>query len=51
MYCLDVKQLARSIGNPRLPPHDGVEHHALADARWTMEAWYYLINLKKDMRA
>src|SRR4051812_41018390 len=34
MYCRDIKQLADSLGNPRLPEQDGTEHHALADARW-----------------
>lgn len=32
-YCLDVKQLAVSMGNPRLPKQIAGEHNALADAR------------------
>jgi hypothetical protein len=39
MFALDVKQLAVSLGDPKLPEQTGTEHHALADARWTREAW------------
>jgi hypothetical protein len=46
MFCMDVKQLAVHLGNPRLPEHDverhGPEHHALADARWTRDAHLWL---------
>lgn len=42
MYCLDIRQAAHAIGNPRLPPHDSFEHYALADARWARKAWEYL---------
>jgi len=41
MYCRDLKQWCDSIGNPRLPKQDK-EHHALADARWTRDAWLFL---------
>lgn len=41
-YCLDIKQLAVSLGNPKLPAKDGNEHHALADARWNKKAWEFL---------
>jgi hypothetical protein len=44
MFCMDVKQLAVSLGNPDLPEQAGVEHHALADARWTKAAWEFLVN-------
>lgn len=43
MYCRDVKQLADSLGNPDLPVQDGPEHHALADAIWTRNAWNFLV--------
>ena len=46
MYCRDIKQLCDSLGNPRLPAKQGVEHHALADARWTRRAWEFLQNGK-----
>lgn len=39
MYCRDVKQLCDSLGDPPLPKQESQEHHALADARWTKEAW------------
>lgn len=42
MYCRDVKQLCDSLGNPALPAQTTTEHHALADALWTREAWNYL---------
>lgn len=42
MYCRDVKQLCDSLGNPNLPPQSSTEHHALADAKWTRDAWLYL---------
>lgn len=42
MYCRDIKQLCDYVGNPRLPPQDGIEHHALADAQWTRQAWVEL---------
>lgn len=42
MFAMDVKQLAVSCGDPRLPEQTSTEHHALADARWTREAWEFL---------
>jgi hypothetical protein len=42
MYCRDIKQLCDYVGNPELPPQDGIEHHALADAQWTRLAWVEL---------
>lgn len=42
MFCRDVKQLADIKGNPKLPKQAAQEHHALADARWTHEAWQFL---------
>lgn len=44
MFAMDVKQFAVSLGNPQLPTKSGTEHHALADARWTHEAWQYLMS-------
>lgn len=38
MYCRDLKQLA---GDMRLPEQGKGEHHALADARWTRDAWFH----------
>lgn len=42
MYCRDVKQLCDDIGNPTLPRQSATEHHALADALWTQNAWAFL---------
>lgn len=42
MYCRDVKQLCDDLGNPKLPEQGKGEHHALADAIWTREAWNFL---------
>lgn len=42
MYCRDVKQLADSKGNPRLPERILEEHNAMNDAQWTREAWLFL---------
>jgi 3'-5' exoribonuclease-like protein len=42
MFAMDVKQLAVSLGNPRLPEQSSTEHHALNDARWTRDAWIWL---------
>jgi hypothetical protein len=46
MYCRDVKQLCDDLGNPKLPEQGKGEHHALADAKWTREAWEFLQSLK-----
>jgi hypothetical protein len=43
--CLDIKQWAIELGDPPLPVQQGVRHHALADARWTREAWALLAGL------
>lgn len=40
-YCRDIKQLADSLGNPKLPPQIG-EHHALNDACWNKQAFEFL---------
>lgn len=42
MFCLDVKQWAVMLGDPMLPAQTSTEHHALADAQWTREAWEFL---------
>lgn len=50
MYCRDVKQLCDSLGNPRLPKQSTTEHNALADARWTKEAWAFLQTVASESR-
>jgi hypothetical protein len=47
MYCRDVKQVCDDVGNPSLPAQGKGEHHALADARWTREAWNFLQDFRK----
>lgn len=48
MFCRDVRQLVDEVsGNPRLPEKPKNEHHALADARWTRDAWRILIDRKR----
>lgn len=44
MFCRDVKQMDDLFGSPALPKQTSTEHHALADARWTQEAWNVLWN-------
>jgi len=43
--CLDIKQLSIELGDPELPHQLGARHHALADARWTRDAWKFLVGL------
>lgn len=43
-YCLDIKQLAHSMGSPALPRQTG-EHDALMDARWNKHAYEHLRSL------
>lgn len=43
--CLDIKQWAIELGDPELPHQVGARHHALADARWTRDAWTFLAGL------
>lgn len=45
MFCLDIKQEAHRLSNPRLPEQATTEHHALADARWNAEAYAFLAAL------
>ena len=44
MYTRDLKQWCDMLGNPQLPKQESSEHHALADARWTKQAWEFLFN-------
>ena len=43
--CLDIKQWAIELGDPELPHQVDSRHHALADARWTKDAWTFLAGL------
>lgn len=42
MFAMDVKQEAVRLGDPELPKQESIEHHALADARWTRDVWLSL---------
>lgn len=46
--CLDIKQWAIELGDPELPHQMGARHHALADARWTKDAWAFLAGLHPE---
>ena len=46
MWTRDIKQLCWSLGDPALPKQGKGMHNALADARWTKEAWEFLMTLK-----
>lgn len=46
MFCRDVMQLCDELGNPQLPKQTSTEHHALADALWTREAWEFLQSVR-----
>jgi hypothetical protein len=43
--CLDIKQWAIELGDPELPHQAAGRHNALADARWTRDAWTFLAGL------
>lgn len=47
MYCRDIKQIADMLGVV-LPVQQGLEHHALADARWVRESFDYLQDRQPD---
>jgi hypothetical protein len=42
MYCRDVRQSADLIGIDEIDVPQKNEHHALADAEWTRDAWLWL---------
>lgn len=48
MYCNDIKQLSKQVGDPQLPQQGKSEHHALADARWNRMAFHYLLSIPSD---
>lgn len=47
-FCLDIKQLAFMLGNPKLPEQSSTEHHALEDARWNKKAFEFLLEYEKE---
>ena len=47
MFCLDIIQECKRLGNPELPKLDKGEHSALLDARWNKQAYDFLQTLPK----
>lgn len=45
MYCNDIKQLCKSVGDPSLTTLRKNEHHALVDARWNKTSFEFLQTL------
>lgn len=45
MFCLDLKQTAHVLGNPKLPEQKSGEHNALDDALWAKSSWEFLEKL------
>jgi hypothetical protein len=39
MFCMDLQQWRVHLGKPEIPKQTSIEHHALADALWTKQAW------------
>jgi hypothetical protein len=51
MFCMDLKQWAVQLGDPTLPEQEaGMEHHALADARWNKTVYEYLDKIDRRGR-
>lgn len=44
MFCRDLMQL--DVNRSSFPKHEGTLHNALDDARWTRDAWEYIIRRK-----
>lgn len=42
MFCRDIIQECKRLGNPKLPEQGKGEHHALLDARWNKQAYEFL---------
>jgi len=49
MFTLDVKQLALSLGNPKIEIPNESHHDALADARWTKKAYEFLLRKEETI--
>ena len=44
MFCRDVIQECKRLGNPALPKMQGTTHNALDDAIWCRQAWGFLVS-------
>ncbi len=49
MYTNDIKQMCDELGNPQLPKQVKGEHNALADAKWNMEAYMFLVEKANEI--
>lgn len=49
MYCNDIKQLAKSLGNPKLLEQGKGEHDAFQDACWNKLAYNFLMGLRPSV--
>lgn len=47
MFCRDIIQECKRLGNPELPKLEKGEHSALLDARWNQTAHKFLIELEQ----
>lgn len=48
MYTMDIKQLCKGLGDPKLPEQGKGGHHALADARWNKQAYEFLVGYQLE---
>lgn len=46
MFCRDIIQECKRLGNPELPKQESAEHNCLADARWNKLAHDFLIRIE-----
>lgn len=51
MFCRDVQQFLVYLEVDALPPQEGVEHNALADALWTKRAYEFLLESRTSCPA
>lgn len=42
MFCRDLIQSCKMLGNPELPKQESTEHNALSDALWNKHVWEFL---------
>lgn len=47
MYCMDIKQWCKQLGDPELPKQQTGNYNALEDARHNKVMWEFLNNLSK----
>lgn len=43
MFCMDLKQLLTSLGNPSIQKQSDGEHNALSDAKWVFKTYVSLM--------